>query len=106
MSILAKEINDFKKGRKRFMEIAEEWRNKERYWEIRIRMLEDKIEEIGKEVKEKMEARVEKGRKKESETGSYIGEIKMSRRASSCGGSMYTDMSEDRFSTREVGKLK
>ncbi|XP_020297295.1 golgin subfamily A member 6-like protein 6 [Pseudomyrmex gracilis] len=46
--------------KKRFKEFMEEWKKKEQIWEIRIRILKEKMEEVGKvakEMKEKDEER-------------------------------------------------
>lgn len=111
MGAIAKEMGEQKKERKRCMEIVEERRNKERNWEIRIRMLEEKIEEVVKEIKDLKEQMEVKGREDEqsredSEGGLSRERKSLSRRGSSCGGSRYTDISEHRLSTREVGKIK
>ncbi|KYN50453.1 hypothetical protein ALC57_00090 [Trachymyrmex cornetzi] len=106
---MLKEMGEVKKERKRLSELEEGWKNKERNWEIRIRILEENMEELGKKVRTLRE--VIENRDKEREDGkSEAGDSGKSRGGSgtgSCWGSRgCSDISEDRLSIREVGKLR
>lgn len=90
---------------------------KERNWEVRVKICEERTEEIVKEIKDLKEAienivcdkeivdsEAETGRSiRSGKTGSVYS---LHRRESSITGSNFTDISDDRLSTREVGKLK
>jgi len=52
MESIEKEISEMKKDRKWYAEVEEEWRNKVKSWEGRIRVLEDRMEDVLKEIKE------------------------------------------------------
>lgn len=103
---MQKEMCEVKKERKRQAEVEEGWKNKERNWEIRIRILEDKVEEIGKEVRLTFESR----NKEEGEGTSESGESGKSRGKSRAGSSrssyVGSEVSADRLSIREVEKLR
>ncbi|KYN11380.1 hypothetical protein ALC57_16457 [Trachymyrmex cornetzi] len=106
---MLKEMEEVKKERKRLTEIEEGWKNKERSWEIRIRILEENREELGKEVRslreviENRDRELEDGKSEAGDNGKSRGESRIGSWWSSRGGS---DISEDRLSTREVGKLR
>lgn len=109
-----KEMCEFWKEKKKLTNMLEEMKKKEKNWEVRIRILEEKVEENNNEIKELKEV-IEKLR--QDDTGEAEGSIDKDRWSirsrgsvrkdnSSWGGSVYTDISEDRLSFREVGKLK
>ncbi|KYN18391.1 Lysosomal aspartic protease [Trachymyrmex cornetzi] len=106
---LLKEIGEVKKERKRLLEIEEGWKNKEKNWEIKIRILEENIEELGKEVRILREMIENKEKEIEEEMSVARGSA-ISRGGSGMGSNWGcrggSDISEDRLSTREVGKLR
>jgi hypothetical protein len=108
MEDMEKEIKEIRNEMNRKAEETEEKKKKERIWEARLRIIEENIDVIGKEVKEIRE-KIERWEKDRSE-GEWEAEsntsISRSRRSSSRGGSIYTSISEDRLSMREVGKIK
>ena len=120
---ILKEICDIKKERKSYLEVTEEWKKKERNWEIRIRIVEEKLEEKDREIKdlkEKNEVKdveIRELKEKIEEIGKEtsfedIESLKRersrerSRAASSRGSYIGSDFSDDRLSVREVGKVR
>lgn len=120
---ILKEINDIKKEWKGLSELGEEWKKKERNWEIRIRILEEKAEEKDRETKdlrEKLEDKdaeirelrvkieeIGKDGRTEKEKPIKSGRSReRSRMTSSRGSYIGSDINEDQLSTGEVGKVR
>jgi len=115
---LKKEVEEIKKeirhNNKRFTDSIEEGKKKEKNWEIRIRLVEDKIDELDRKIKELSEKveNKERGKRYNSEEEDERSEksigrrSSISRRSSSYGGSWKTNNSEDRFSAKEINKLR
>lgn len=87
-----------------------EWKRKERLWEIRVRMLEEKDGEKEREVRE-LRAMIEDMKKETGYDGESVNSGKSGKsrdrsRAASSKGSWGSEISEDRLSIREVGKVR
>lgn len=120
---ILKEINDIKKEWKGLSELSEEWKKKERNWEMRIRILEENAEEKDRETKdlrEKLEnkdaeirelrVKIEEigkdGRNEEEESIKSGRSKERSRMTSSRGSYIGSDINEDQLSIREVRKVR
>lgn len=106
-------MHELGKERRRCTELVEEMKKKEKNWEIRLRILEEKVEEVNtkikglEEVMGEIASRDKVGESEESEnTGNRSRSRGSMKNESSWGGSVFTDISEDRLSLRKVGKLK
>ncbi|XP_020295824.1 golgin subfamily A member 6-like protein 22 [Pseudomyrmex gracilis] len=103
--------SEFELEKKRFKEFLEEWRKKEQVQDIKIRILEERIDEIGKIVKEMKEREEEREEywmaEREEMSGKSVASAAsaLSRDMNSHIGSA-SDKSVDRLSVREVHKIK
>ncbi|XP_020298178.1 golgin subfamily A member 6-like protein 22 [Pseudomyrmex gracilis] len=103
--------SEFELEKKRYKDSMEEWKKKEQFWEIRIRILEERIEEIGKIVKEMQERDEEREEywlsEREEMSGKSVASAAsaVSRGMNSHIGSA-SDKSIDRLSVREIYKIK
>lgn len=79
-----------------------EWKEKEKNWEVRIRIIKEKLEEVGNEIREIKE------KEEDSERSKMLGrsETDIRSKASSYAGSIMTEVSKNRLSPREIRKLK
>ncbi|XP_020298886.1 golgin subfamily A member 6-like protein 22 [Pseudomyrmex gracilis] len=103
--------SEFELEKKRSKEFMEEWKKKEQVWEIRIRILEERMEEIGKIVKEMKERDEEReeywlSEREEMSGKSVASAASAVSRSMNSHVSSASDKSIDRLSVREIYKIK
>lgn len=101
-------MKEVKKEMKKIVEYIKESKKKERNWEVRVRILEAKYEEIDtriRELKEIIENRDKEERIRDREN--VMSQEGASSRRKSFGGSIYTEGSDDRHNQcKRDGKNK
>lgn len=106
---------EIRKEMKKIQEGMEEYKKKDRNAEVRMRLLEERIEEIDTDIKklkdgmERIENKIKDNCEEDSEDKTSMRSQYSkgsSRRGSSWGGSMASSISEESLSIAEVGKLK
>lgn len=107
LDYISREINEMRNEKKKGIEMLEELKKKEKNWEIRIRMIEEKMEELENEFKEMREKVDNEINKKEGDEMSVVSKnsSRYSRWENSVGSGVMSEGS-DRLSVREVSKIK
>lgn len=108
---IGKKWEGIKSDRRRCIECREEWKKNEKTCEIRIRIIEKKVDKLDKNIKEIRNAF--KYNEKESRNNKDIEERSTKSRnnlsiRNSCSYDLFhrSDISENRLSNKEINKLK